>query len=498
MRLSRRNPQGTGLCGRLDVFRLAHLEQPSCLRQTTLTEATTSHPAKTPSRPSRVIQRFPNPSNASGPGALALLDPDPSFAGDGTLEYAADTVSYAWFHHIEPSGDIMLIGMSSPGSPSNDAGIFQRILADGTPGLAQKFGNQGFGCSAPRFWLTGIRLSTGFYAGGGYRQEGCGGLPRLFDVVMWSPTPPNPRTFFEGYEFFNQLAYILALAEQPDGKIVGAGYSTSNQWNVDSYDMAVARWNADGTKDLNFGTDGEFVFDVNGDWDFVSDMIIDSEGRIVLAGSGLAADSDLDQMVVRLTPTGEFDTSFATDGVFILDHAGFQDGATSIEEVRGGRLVIGGYRGLSEDSFEPLVLGMMPDGQLDSSFGTSGQAVLDFGSSYATVSDIALGAGGLIYVTGAARIGGLEQSDADGVVTVLRSHGVPDPRFNGGVAKTFSFGDDESALPGDFPRHISLSELNDRIVISGHTRGVDTSDNRMGVARFIGLDPLIFSDRYEP
>jgi len=27
--------------------------------QTTLTEATTSHPAKTPSRPSRVIQRFP-------------------------------------------------------------------------------------------------------------------------------------------------------------------------------------------------------------------------------------------------------------------------------------------------------------------------------------------------------------------------------------------------------------------------------------------------------
>ena len=198
-------------------------------------------------------------------------------------------------------------------------------------------------------------------------------------------------------------------------------------------------------------------------------------------------------MVVRLTPTGEFDTSFATDGVFILDHAGFQDGATSIEEVRGGRLVIGGLPGLERGLVRTLgPWHDAPTGSSTAALAPVAKPCLISAAAMQPSATLRWARGGLIYVTGAARIGGLEQSDSDGVVTVLRSHGVPDPRFNGGVAKTFSFGDDESALPGDFPRHISLNELNDRIVISGHTRGVDTSDNRMGVARFIGLDPLIF------
>jgi len=460
-------------------------------------------PSSTLSPLALIAALLTNPASASDThGGLALLDPDPTFAGDGTLEYAVGVVSYAWYHHIEPSGDIMLVGQSQTTSfAASSIGIFQWIGAEGTPGSNQPFPHTS-GCTAPRFWLTGLRLSTGFYAGGGYRQFGCSGTPRWFDVVMWNPST-DARTYFEPYEFQSDgdgnLAYILALAEQSDGKVVGAGYRTTDGYEADSYDMAVARWNADGTKDLTFGPDGngEFVLDFSGLRDNVNDVLVDSAGRIVLAGSGIPGNTGTDLIIVRLTANGELDTSFATDGVFVFDQAGFNDGASSIEELRGGRLVIGGARRLDENTVEPVILRLMDNGQLDSGFGTGGLAVLDFGSSHASVTDIALGAGSQIFVTGVARIGGLEQSDTDGVVTVLRSHGVPDPRFNGGVAKTFSFGDDETALPGDFPRHISLTELNDRIVISGHTRGIDSADNRMGVARFIGLDPLIFSDRYE-
>ncbi|MEN1728758.1 MAG: hypothetical protein AAGJ52_09985 [Pseudomonadota bacterium] len=78
-------------------------------------------------------------------------------------------------------------------------------------------------------------------------------------------------------------------------------------------------------------------------------------------------------------------------------------------------------------------------------------------------------------------------------LAVLRSHGAPDTRFNGGVPVSFSLGDDASALPIDYPRHITLSPLNDQIVVTGHTRGQVSTNNRIGVARFIGLGPLLFS-----
>jgi len=437
------------------------------------------------------------PAQAGGPqGQLDLLDPDPTFAGDGTLEYAAANVSYARYGNIESSGELMVIGMSSSGNPSNRAGIFQRILADGTPGFVQRFGHQAFGCSAPRFFLTGIRLSTGFYAGGGYRQDSCSGLPRRFDVVMWNPST-EARTFFEPYEFFDQLAYVVALAEQDDGKIVGAGYATTNQSDVDTFEIAVARWNADGTKDLSFGTNGEFTFDYDGDQDNVNDILIDSQQRIVLAANGVSSTTGRDILILRLTAEGEFDTSFADNGILVFDHLGFNDGAQSIVQGRGGRLIVGGARGASADDLEPVIIRLMPDGAFDNGFGNNGQAVLDFSSTYATVTDMELGAGAQIYATGITWNGAVVNENADGVVTVLRAHGIPDTRFNGGAARVFSFGDDETALPGDFPRHISLSELNDRIVISGHTRGEASTDNRIGVARFIGLDPLIFSDRFE-
>jgi uncharacterized delta-60 repeat protein len=430
-------------------------------------------------------------------GQLDLLDPDPSFAGDGTLEYAADVVSYAWYGNVEASGEIMLIGMSSNGSGPDRKGIFQRILADGSPGLVEVFPHQGFGCGAPRFWLAGIRLSTGYYAGGGYAQRGCSGIPREFDVIMWNPAN-DARTFFERYEFFGQLAYVTALAEQADGKIVGAGYATTNQSDVDSFQIAVARWNPDGTKDLSFGTNGEFTFDYDGDQDNINDLLIDSQQRIVLVGAGRSATTDRDLLVLRLTPEGQFDTSFANNGLLAFDHIGFGDSASSIEEGRGGRLVIGGNRGTAESEFEPVVIRLLPDGQFDSGFGNGGQAVLDFGSNFSTITDIELGAGVQIYVTGVSWTTAVEDLNADGVVTVLRANGVPDTRFNGGAARLFAFGDgDRSALAGDFPRHIALSPLNDRIVISGHTRGGVSTENRIGVAQFIGLDPLIFSDRYE-
>ncbi|MBI5344265.1 MAG: hypothetical protein HZB83_02850, partial [Deltaproteobacteria bacterium] len=44
-----------------------------------------------------------------------------------------------------------------------------------------------------------------------------------------------------------------AVAIQPDGKIVAAGYS----WNGADYDFSLARYNTDGTLDAAFGAGGK-------------------------------------------------------------------------------------------------------------------------------------------------------------------------------------------------------------------------------------------------
>ena len=102
----------------------------------------------------------------------------------------------------------------------------------------------------------------------------------------------------------NGVDYLTAMALQPDGKIVLAGYCDG----LNSQDFCVARINADGSMVTSFvGPSGlgggSFVLDVGGNSDTVKAVAIQLDGKIILAGScHNGVNSDF--CVARLNPNG--------------------------------------------------------------------------------------------------------------------------------------------------------------------------------------------------
>ncbi len=80
-----------------------------------------------------------------------------------------------------------------------------------------------------------------------------------------------------------------SVVVQPDGKIVAAGYSVSSS---NDYDVAVMRYNTDGTLDSTFDTDGKSTIDVgNNSSDEARAVILQSDGKIIVAGNSSAGGS---------------------------------------------------------------------------------------------------------------------------------------------------------------------------------------------------------------
>src|SRR5205823_1172487 len=74
------------------------------------------------------------------------------------------------------------------------------------------------------------------------------------------------------------LAYALAL--QPDGKVVAAGYTFT-----ETYDFALARYHPDGTLDGTFGSGGLVTTDFGGTSDLAFAVVLQPDSKLVAAGS---------------------------------------------------------------------------------------------------------------------------------------------------------------------------------------------------------------------
>src|SRR5262249_61822363 len=98
----------------------------------------------------------------------------------------------------------------------------------------------------------------------------------------------------------DDIATGVALDSQ--GRIVLGGYAS----NGTDYDFALARFNPqNGSIDSSFGTNnqGYTRTDIAGKDDYANALVIDSTGRIILAGSALV-DSDYDFALQGYTPNG--------------------------------------------------------------------------------------------------------------------------------------------------------------------------------------------------
>jgi uncharacterized delta-60 repeat protein len=245
----------------------------------------------------------------------------------------------------------------------------------------------------------------------------------------------------------NDEAYAAAL--QPGGEIILAGTSAS------SY-MAVARFRSDGSLDASFdpgGADGpgKKLFNAAGDPSGGATVLVQLDGRIVLAGGGdNGTDGDFD--VTRLNPDGSVDS---TD--FVLADFGGSDGAAAAALQPDGKIVVAGTTNPPPPAPPRMAVARYNvDGSLDATFGGTGKTTFGSGE-FVAANAVQVQPDGKLVVAGYGNDG------IDFVVTRLNTDGAPDATFGAGGTSTIDFGLIEAAFA-------ALLQPDGRIVVAGYAQ----------------------------
>ncbi|HVD95041.1 MAG TPA: delta-60 repeat domain-containing protein, partial [Candidatus Limnocylindria bacterium] len=116
-------------------------------------------------------------------------------------------------------------------------------------------------------------------------------------------------------DFDHSTDIANAVAIQADGKLVVVG-TTYQDNDFSTEDFAVARYNPDGTLDKTFGAGGKVQTDFPGLAAVASSVVIQPDGKIVVAGGAFPLFTFLGNFkVVRYNSNGSLDTSFGDGGI---------------------------------------------------------------------------------------------------------------------------------------------------------------------------------------
>ena len=341
---------------------------------------------------------------------------DPGFGGDGIVTTpigpASDDVAVAVV--IQPDGRIVVAGTryQTAQPPVHASFALVRYLADGS-------------------------LDTSFGAGG---------------IVVTTLSGPAAAT---------------ALALQPDGKLLVAGFTTGG---TTGEDPCIVRYHTSGFLDSSFGTGGVVRLTLN-DQQWVTGMALTSTGRVVLSASSTSG-----ALLIRLRSTGELDDTFGGgDGLETFGN----HPRHGVELQPDGKIVMPGTV-VGWTTQGVAVARHHPTGTLDTSFAADGVS----GFSYAGV-----GYAAVVQPNGKIVVAGVNEtlSGDHGALWRVDASGVNDFGFQVQVPGTGHY------LPGPFAA--VAVQPDGKLVAVGPA---DSGGTRFQVARYHGDAPdLIFKDGFE-
>jgi uncharacterized delta-60 repeat protein len=185
------------------------------------------------------------------------------------------------------------------------------------------------------------------------------------------------------------------MAVQPDGKIVTTGFV---QTGADTYQLTVARYTDRGFLDGTFGGgDGRVQTEINGQDDEGIAIAVQPDGRIVVGGYS-QQNTDYFFVLARFLPSGDPDPSFGGGDGELTTPIGTNDGIRALELMPDGRIVVGGYSNAGGGS-GPTLARYLSDGTLDTTFSDDG-IVMPADTDVSTFRDLALQPNGRIVFVG--------------------------------------------------------------------------------------------------
>ncbi len=204
-----------------------------------------------------------------------------------------------------------------------------------------------------------------------------------FGLARYNPDGSLDSTFGVGGEVAtdfnggNDDAFSVLL--QPDGRIVAVGDATSL---ANFYDFALTRYMPNGTIDTTFGNLGKVESDLGAtNLDQARSAVLQPDGKIVAAGTTVT-NNGLDQFfaVVRYGSDGSRDATFGNAGLATVDFGSFLQSARSVLLQPDGKLIAVGYPDTESSDSDFLTARLNTDGTLDSSFGVGGKVRTSFGN----------------------------------------------------------------------------------------------------------------------
>ena len=291
-----------------------------------------------------------------------------------------------------------------------------------------------------------------------------------FFVARYNPDGSLDASFdFDGIVTtdFGASEVPMAMAIQPDWKIVVVGYSEIGPFNGGAK-IAVARYNTDGSLDSSFSADGKAVTDLNSSHELATSVAVQTDGKIVLTGYKNVGINDNDIVLLRYTSDGSLDPTFDGDGMVSTEvGTGSDEFASSIAIQPDGKILIGGraYNGSDTDL---ALLRFDSAGNLDPGFDVDGKVITDFGVGSERGGFVALQPDGKIVLGG--------YSEDRFLVARYSNTGALDPSFD-------LDGKTSTAYPGmlNSPTASDLVlQSNGKIVIAGYSN----RDYDFAIARF--------------
>jgi uncharacterized delta-60 repeat protein len=267
---------------------------------------------------------------------------DPSFGTGGVVLtsfgrrfQSADAVA------LGPGGGIVVAGATSNGRTGRSA--LARYHHDGS--LDRSFGGDGrvtLDLSASDERIEDLALlADGRIVAAGFAETGL--IPAFAVAALLPDGSLDPRfgRHDRGWTIISlgrgaDIAH--AVAAQPDGHLVVAGYAAAggaDEWGV-------ARLGPKGRLDREFGHDGIVVTSFGDPYESAFGVAVQANGKIVVAGTKHRGGSGPDLAVLRLKPGGGVDRSFGEAGLATADFFGGADDGRDLVIQANGKLVVAG------------------------------------------------------------------------------------------------------------------------------------------------------------
>ncbi len=183
-----------------------------------------------------------------------------------------------------------------------------------------------------------------------------------------------------------------------------------------------------GDLDTSFAGNGKKAIDFGGT-DIARAVLVQPDGRIVVAGGGAPTSAFC---VARLRTNGALDTTFGSGGRRVVDFGGDNESGYGAALQPDGKIVLAG-----DSDFRVAIVRLNPNGSLDSTFSGDGKKLFSWGPIGRATAALVLANGKILLAGYSGPEGGNIQ------VARLKANGALDTTFGTGGKAAVDFGGDD-------------------------------------------------------